>query len=90
LYGTGLGPVNGGLANGALPQAQSATTVNQPTVTIGGMAATVTYSGMSDKFFGVYQVSVVVPSGVAPGKTVPVQLQIGGASTGDPVTIAVQ
>jgi len=90
FYATGLGPVNGGLASGALPADTSATTVNQPVVTIGGMPATVSYSGMSPQFFGVYQLNIVVPQGVAPSKAVPVQLQIGGASTTDPVTIAVQ
>ena len=90
FYGTGFGPVNGGLTDGALPADLSATTVNQPTVTIGGMPAQVTYSGMSQKFFGVYQLNVVVPQGVTPGHAVPVSLQIGGASTVDPVTIAVQ
>jgi uncharacterized protein (TIGR03437 family) len=90
FYATGLGPVNSGLANGALPKDGAATTVNQPVVTIGGMAAQVSYSGMSSQSFGVYQVSVVVPTGVTPGKFVPVQLQIGGATTTDPVTIAVQ
>jgi uncharacterized protein (TIGR03437 family) len=90
FYATGLGPVNGNLADGALPPDMSATTVGTPTVTIGGMSAQVTYSGMSQQFFGVYQISVVVPQGVTPGKYVQVQMQIGGASTADPVSIAIQ
>jgi uncharacterized protein (TIGR03437 family) len=90
FYGTGLGPVNGNLADGALPADMSATTVNTATVTIGGMPATVSYAGMSQKLFGVYQVNVVVPQGVPTGNSIPIQLQIGGANTTDVVTIAVQ
>jgi uncharacterized protein (TIGR03437 family) len=90
FYATGLGPVNGTLADGALPPDTSATTLNPPIVSIGGMPATVSYSGMSPQFFGVYQLNVMVPGGVAPGKSVPVQLQIGGVTSTDPVTIAVQ
>jgi uncharacterized protein (TIGR03437 family) len=90
LYATGLGPVTGGLADGTLPPDASFTTVNLPSVTIGGMAAQVSWSGMSPQFFGVYQLNVVVPQGVPTGPAVPIQMQVGGASTSDPVTIALQ
>jgi uncharacterized protein (TIGR03437 family) len=57
---------------------------------IGGMPAQVNYSGLSPQFFGVYQLNVVVPSGITPGGSVPVQIQVGGTSSPDPVTIAIQ
>jgi len=90
LYATGLGPVNGALADGTRPADTSATTVTMPIVTIGGMPAQVSWSGMSTQFFGVYQLNVVVPQGVPTGAAVPIQLQVGGASSTDPVTIALQ
>ena len=89
FYATGLGPVNGGLSDGALPADSTFTTVNQVSMTIGGMSAQVSWAGMSPQFFGVYQLNVVVPQGLTPGPNV-VQVQIGGASSTDPVTIAVQ
>jgi uncharacterized protein (TIGR03437 family) len=90
FYGTGFGPVNGSLSDGALPADTSATTMTPPIVMIGGMPAQVSYSGMSPQFFGVYQLNVVVPQGIVPSKSVPVSVQIGGAATVDPVTIALQ
>jgi uncharacterized protein (TIGR03437 family) len=90
FYATGLGPVNGGLASGALPGGTSNTTTSTPTVTIGNVPAEVTYSGMSPQFFGVYQLNVKIPGGVPTGKAVPVQIQIEGVTNNDPVTIAVQ
>jgi uncharacterized protein (TIGR03437 family) len=90
FYATGLGPVNGGLADGALPPGSTDTTVNQPMVTIGGMPAQINWAGMSPQFFGVYQLNVVVPSGLTPGSAIPVQVQVGGTASPDPVTIAVQ
>ena len=90
FYATGLGPVNGSLPDGTLPPDSTYTTVNQPVVTIGGMPADVSWAGISPQFFGVYQLNVQVPQGVAASNAVPVQVQIGGVSTTDPVTIAVQ
>jgi uncharacterized protein (TIGR03437 family) len=90
FYATGLGPVNGSLPDGALPPDTTYTTVAQPLMNIGGIPAQVSWAGMSPQFFGVYQLNVMVPPGVTPGAAVPIQLQIGGASTTDPVTIALQ
>jgi uncharacterized protein (TIGR03437 family) len=90
FYATGLGPVNGGVTDGTLPPPSTGDTVNSPTVMIGGMPAQVNYSGLSPQFFGVYQLNVVVPSGITPGGSVPVQIQVGGTSSPDPLTIAIQ
>ena len=45
----------------------------QPTVTIGGMNATVQFAGLTAGFVGLYQVNAVVPSGV----TVLVNARVG-------------
>ena len=90
FYATGLGPVNNTPPDGTLPPDTSSTTTSQPVMTIGGIPAQVTWAGLSPQFFGVYQLNVVVPQGYTPGPAVPIQLQIGGVSTTDPLTIAVQ
>jgi uncharacterized protein (TIGR03437 family) len=61
-----------------------------PSVVIGGAAAQVASCILSPQFVGVYQVSVVVPSGVTAGAAVPVQLQAPDGSNANPVTIALQ
>ncbi len=98
VYATGLGPVTPTIADGAAPCAlsgckptdkQRKTTTN-PTVLIGGVSAPVKFSGLSPQFVGVYQVNFDVPSGVPTGNTVPFQIEIGGATSTDKVTIATQ
>jgi uncharacterized protein (TIGR03437 family) len=88
IYCTGLGPVSNQPATGmaALVSALSVTTTT-PTVTIGGVAALVTFSGLAPGTVGLYQVNVQVPTGVSAGM-VPVILSIGGV-TSNTVTIAV-
>lgn len=90
FYATGLGPVNGTLADGTLPPDNTYTTMTPPTVNIGGMPTMVSWAGASPQFFGVYQLNVMVPGGVPTGPAVPVQLSIGGVTSTDPVTIALQ
>jgi len=57
-------------------------------LTIGGVPATVSFSGMSPGFVGLYQVNAQVPAAAAIGDAVPVALSIGGVSS-NAVTIAV-
>ena len=90
IYCTGLGAVSNQPANGAAPASSpSSITPTAPTVTIGGMPAPVTFSGLAPSFVGLYQVNVQVPDSAAPGSAVPVVLTISGA-TSNTVTIAVQ
>lgn len=90
IFCTGLGVVTNQPATGAAaPSSPLAFTGSLPTVSIGGVQSLVTYSGLAPTLVGLYQVSVLVPSGVVPGSAVPVFLTIGGAAS-NAVTIAVQ
>jgi uncharacterized protein (TIGR03437 family) len=90
IYCTGLGPVTNRPASGSwAPINPLAETTTKPTVTIGGVPATVQFSGLVPGFVGLYQVNAVVPAGTPAGDAVPVVLSIGGA-TSNTVTIAVK
>jgi uncharacterized protein (TIGR03437 family) len=91
LFATGLGPVDPAMVDGAPAPADAARlTTNPVTVLFGSMPGTVNSAGLSPQFVGVYQLSVVVPAGVTPGGTIAVQAQVGGVTSADPVTIALQ
>jgi trimeric autotransporter adhesin len=89
IYCTGLGDVTNRPANGAPapPGAPYSETLVTPTVTIGGVPATVSFSGLAPNYVGLYQVNVQVPAN-APAGTVPVTISIGNAS--DTVTMGTQ
>ena len=60
-------------------------------VTIGGIAATVSYSGAApSQIAGLTQINAQVPAGVTPGTKVPVIVQIGTWQSQSGVTLAVQ
>ena len=91
FYATGLGKTTPLLATGASPPADGSVlylTTAKPTVTIGGIPATVLYSGLVPGFPGEYQVDVQVPGGVANGDDVPVVITIDRLI--DTATIAIQ
>ena len=90
IYCTGLGAVTNQPASGAaaLSDPLSWTTTN-PTVTIGGAPAYVSFSGLAPGTVGEYQVNALVPANAPTGDAVPVVLSIGGAKSNS-VTIAVQ
>jgi uncharacterized protein (TIGR03437 family) len=88
IYGTGLGAMTPSVPTGTRPQGLPQT-VTQPAVTIGGISATVLFSGLASCCVGLNQVNVQVPAGTPAGNNVPVTLSIGGA-TSNTVTIAVQ
>lgn len=60
-----------------------------PTVTIGGKAATVYFSGLSPGFVGLWQLNVQVPADAPSGANVEVIVSFGG-KTANRVTIAVE
>jgi uncharacterized protein (TIGR03437 family) len=80
VYATGLGPVSIPQATGVLTPAILSTTTQMPRVTIGGVDAQVQFSGLTPGTAGVYQINLVVPSGV-PAGTAPLVVTIGGASS---------
>ncbi|HWE53783.1 MAG TPA: ice-binding family protein [Bryobacteraceae bacterium] len=90
IFCSGLGPVTNQPATGAAAGSSPLSyTQSLPTVTIGGMGAVVTYSGLAPGFAGLYQVNAIVPASAAAGNTVPVVIAIGNV-TSNSVTIAVQ
>jgi uncharacterized protein (TIGR03437 family) len=90
IYCTGLGPVTNQPATGApSPLNPLASTPTWPTVAIGGVSATVQFSGLTPGDVGLYQVNAQVPAGSPKGNAVPLAISIGGA-TSNTVTIAVQ
>ena len=92
LYCTGLGAVRNRPELGA-PSPSSplplALTTTMPLVTVGGVNASVSFSGLAPGYVGLYQVNVQVPANAPSGDAVPVILNIGGV-TANTVTIAVQ
>jgi uncharacterized protein (TIGR03437 family) len=89
IYCMGLGAVTNQPADGAAsPSSPLARTSATPQVTIGGVPATVTFSGLAPDFVGEYQVNALVPATVAAGNAVPVAITIGGAAS-NTVTIVV-
>lgn len=76
IYSNGLGavkpePVAGTAANGQA-------TVATPSVTIGNLAAKVTFSGLAPGFAGLNQINAVIPAGVPAGNQ-PVIVKVNGA-----------
>ena len=56
-------------------------TTTKATVTIGGVAANVSFSGLAPGFVGLNQVNVDVPKALTAGNQ-PVVLSVGGVSSG--------
>jgi uncharacterized protein (TIGR03437 family) len=90
IYCTGLGTVTPTIAAGAAASYPPLYyTDNTVTVTVGGIDAPVQFSGLAPGFAGLYQVNVIVPSGVTAGPSVPVVVTAAGASSA-PVTVAIK
>jgi len=86
---TGLGAVTPSIADyvaasdGALRY-----TLLQPAVLIGGVPAQFVYSVLSPQFVSEYQIGVIPDPSTPTGDAVSLQIQIGGVTTTDQVTIA--
>jgi uncharacterized protein (TIGR03437 family) len=90
IYATGLGAVNNTPQTGAVAVASPLSgLIGNPTVTISGMPAFVSFAGLAPGFIGLYQVNVQVPQGVATGDAVAVVLSIGPTAS-NTVTISVR
>jgi uncharacterized protein (TIGR03437 family) len=88
IFATGLGAVDTPLADGANSSDAQRNTLAVPTVLVGGVAAQVTFSGLSPQFVGINQLNITLAAGTPSGNAVPLQIQIGGANS-NLVTIAV-
>jgi uncharacterized protein (TIGR03437 family) len=90
IYCTGLGAVTNQPATGSPgPSGPIAWTITPPTVSIGGLQASVLFSGLAPGFVGLYQVNALVPAGVTANSTVPVVISMDGVNS-NTVTIAVR
>ena len=89
ILATGLGAVDSAIPTGQPSFDAIRKTLTTPVVLVGGKEAQVLVSELSALFVGFNQILAVIPDGVAPGDTVPLQIRIGGITTTDQVTIAV-
>jgi len=64
-------------------------TVLQPKVLIGGVEAQYIYAVLSPQYVSEYQIGLLPAPSTPTGPAVPLQIQIGGVTTSDQVTIAV-
>jgi uncharacterized protein (TIGR03437 family) len=79
IYCTGLGYVSGALpVDGVAATGQ--TTMQTPTVTIGGANAPVSFSGLAPGYVGLYQINAQVPAGLA-AQNQPVVINIAGTQS---------
>lgn len=89
LFANGLGPVSNQPATGEpAPSSPLARTATAPTVTIGGVQAAVSYSGLAPGFPALYQLNVTVPDQTSPGLQ-PVVISMAGSSS-KPSNLVVQ
>jgi trimeric autotransporter adhesin len=90
ILATGLGAVTPPVQTGSnVTDGGPHNTTTTPTVTVGGVAANVLFSGISPQFVGVYQLNIVIAPGTPTGNTVPLQISMGGVTTPKTYTIAV-
>jgi uncharacterized protein (TIGR03437 family) len=90
FYASGLGPVDQPPKNGANSLDMLRSTKTPLQMQIGGMSAQVLFAGLSPQFTGVYQVNAQASAGTTSGGAVPVQLVMGGVTSADTLTIALQ
>lgn len=93
LYATGEGSTSPPGITGSVPRQESELKrpLAQVRVRIGGQEVTPLYAGSAPFFVsGCMQINVPVPENIAPGNAVPVELIIGGVSSGTAVTMAVR
>jgi len=88
IYCSGLGAVTPAVKEGEAATV-AARTVNETTLTIGGVKAEVQYAGVTPGFAGLYQINAVVPANAPSGNEVPVVATVAG-QVSNTVTMAVK
>jgi uncharacterized protein (TIGR03437 family) len=89
IFCTGLGPVSR-IQNDGVPKTTTPLAISQtPVLTIGGVAADVSFAGLAPGGVGLYQINATVPDGVASGGAVAVVASMSGVVS-NTVTVAVQ
>jgi minor extracellular serine protease Vpr len=89
ILATGLGPVSPAIADGVGDPTTIHNTTTNPVVLVGNVAAQVVFSGILPGVPGVYQVNIIIQAGTPTGNAVPLQIQMGGITTSNTITIAV-
>lgn len=90
LYATGEGQTDPSGIDGRLGDLTATHPLLPVSVTVGGVPATVLYSGgVFGNVAGLMQINVQIPAGVQPGGYVPVVVKVGDASSGPGTWIAV-
>jgi uncharacterized protein (TIGR03437 family) len=85
----GMGATDPPVASGAAaPSDPMATTVIQPTVTVGGQKADIVFAALMPGAVGLYQIELTVPAGLAPGDQ-PVAV-VQGSATANVAVLAVR
>ncbi len=90
IWCTGLGAVTPSVANGANSLDTLRNAVTQPVVMVGGKAATVLFAGLQPNFPGVNQINILLAPDTPKGNAVPIQIIVGGITTSNTITMAVQ
>jgi uncharacterized protein (TIGR03437 family) len=89
IFCTGLGAVTpAGITGAAAPALPPVKTQLAVSAKVGGLAATVTFSGLAPGFAGLYQVNVELPAGLPPGRHL-LSITAGGRQSNE-VPIAVE
>jgi uncharacterized protein (TIGR03437 family) len=89
IFCTGLGAVSNPPGTGRRASSDPlSNTIETPQVTIGGIPASVVFSGLSPGYVGLYQVNAQIPAASATGNAISLVLTIGGRQS-NTVTIAI-
>ena len=91
IFATGAGVTTPASIDGFVASAPLSTPNAAVSITMGGLPCQIEYKGAAPGLVsGVLQINAQVPAGLAPGPAVPVQIQIGPATSSSIVTLAVK
>ncbi len=91
IFATGAGVTTPASIDGFVATAPLPVPIANVSVTIGGLPCQLNFEGAAPGLVsGVLQINAQVPAGLVPGPAVPIQIQIGSASSLPVVTLAVQ